>query len=154
MKGEAIMRRLSSILVVAAFALPLAGCLQHTYVVGVGAPGGEIVYKHWHHHWLFGLIRPKLQEQVDIDKLCPSGSAVIHQEVSFTNGIVDVLTAFIYSPTTVTVTCDVGARAEVAAVVLTEEEVLEIAADPRFREMVEDLAPERLEELEEALAAR
>jgi len=141
-------------LIVATFAMSLTGCLQHTYVVGAGVPGGEIVYKHWHHHWLFGLVRPKLQKTVDIDKLCPSGNAVIHQEVSFANGIVDVLTTFIYSPTTVTVTCDGGSGDEVSTVELTEEDVLEIASDPRFQEVVRHLAPERLEEFEEALAAR
>jgi hypothetical protein len=146
------MKKLSALSLVAAFALPLVGCMQHTYVAGARTPADEIVYKHWHHHWLFGLIRPKMQEQVDIDKLCPTGNAVIYQEVSFANGIVDILTAFIYSPTTVTVTCDAGARAAMATATLTEDEVLEIASDPRFREAVEQLAPERLEELDRALA--
>jgi hypothetical protein len=153
-KGDTTMKKLSPILMIAALALPLTGCMQHTYVAGGSVIGEEIVYKHWHHHWLFGLIRPKLQEEVDIDKLCPSGDFVIHQEVSFANGIVDILTAFIYSPTTVTVRCASSATEEMATLELTEKEVVEIASDPRFHRVVEHLAPERLEELEEALAAR
>ena len=148
------MKKLAALSVVAALTLPLAGCMQHTYVVGVATPDDEVVYKQWHHHWIFGLIRPKLQKKVDIDRLCPGGDAWIHEEVSFANGIVDLLTAFVYSPTTVTVRCEVGGGEEMASFVLDEEEVLEIASDPRFHEVVRHLAPERLPELDAALAGR
>lgn len=131
-----------------AFALALTGCLQHTYVVGDGAANGEIVYKHWHHHWLFGLIRPEIQEQLDVEALCPSGNAEIHQRKSFANGLVDALTSFIYTPTTVTVRCAGGEERGMASVELSETEARKIAASPRFREVVAEVAPERLEELE------
>ncbi|MDH3522629.1 MAG: Bor family protein [Acidobacteriota bacterium] len=148
------MKKLSTLLTVAALVLPLGACMQHTYVLGAGTLDDEIVYKHWHHHWLFGLIRPQLQEKVDIDKLCPSGDAVIHQEASFANGIIDWLTFFIYSPTTVTVTCAGGEGDAMAAVELSADEVMAIASDPRFHEAVRHLAPQRLDELEAALADR
>ena len=126
--------------------------MQHSFTVGAPQLGDEVVYRNWHHHWLFGLVRPKLQKQLDIDDLCPAGNASIHEEVSFANGVVDILTAFIYSPTTVTVTCGAGDAAVAATAELSGDEVREIAEDPRFREAVERLAPERLGEFDAALA--
>ena len=136
-------------------ALALTGCLQHTYVLGDGAPTGEVVYRHWHHHWLFGLIRPKLQRELDIDRLCPSGNAVVRQKTSVANGLVDALTGFIYTPTTVTVVCQLGdAATAVGTVELTAEEALRVAASPDFRQVVREIAPDRLGELDAALEAR
>lgn len=129
-------------------AVGLTACFQHTYNVGAGAPDGEIVYRHWHHHWIFGLIRPELQKELDLEKFCPSGNATIHQKVSFVNGLVDVLIGFIYSPTTVEIRCDNGERARVE---LSPEEVTAIVTDPLFLEVVAELAPERLAEARLAL---
>ncbi len=129
-------------------ALVLGSCFQHTFTIGSGAPEGQIVYKNWHHHWVFGLIEPKLQKVLNIDELCPSGNATIHEEVSFVNGLIDVLIGFIYSPTTVTVQCENGARAEIE---LSEEQVTALVTDPAFLRIVEELAPQRLEETRLAL---
>ena len=128
--------------------LGLGACFQHTYTVGTGAPEGEIVYKHWHHHWLFGTIRPKLQKNLDVEKFCPSGNATIHQEVSFVNGLIDVLIGIIYSPTTVEIRCDDGQLAEVE---LDGEDIAAIVSDPVFLDVVAEVAPERLEETRLAL---
>ncbi len=122
-------------------AVGLTACFQHTYNVGAGAPDGEIVYRHWHHHWIFGLIRPELQKELDLEKFCPSGNATIHQKVSFVNGLVDVLIGFIYSPTTVEIRCDDGSTARID---LAEEQVARILADPRFPDLVREVAPDRL----------
>lgn len=128
-----------------ALAISATGCFQHTYELGTGAPDGDIVYKHWHHHWLFGLIRPDLQKTLDVDKFCPTGNATIHQETSFVNGLIDVLIGVIYSPTTVTITCDEnGAQTEVE---ISSEQAARIVADPRFALWVEEAAPERLAEV-------
>lgn len=139
--------------VVALLALPLVlmlgSCFQHTFNVGTGAPQGDVVYKHWHHHWLFGLIQPKLQKVLHVDQYCPSGNATIHEEVSFVNGVIDVLIGIIYSPTTVTIRCENGTEAEIE---LTEEQSAALATDPAFLRIVEELAPERLEETRLALA--
>lgn len=117
----------------------LAGCYKHTYTVGDGAPpGSKVVYQHWHHHWIAGLIG---EERMIIDELCPSGNAVIHEERSFLNGLVDVLTFSIYSPTEVTVICAEGGRETVK---LSSDTVARIVTDPRFLIAVEEIAPERL----------
>lgn len=129
--------------------LVLGACFQHTYTLGSGAPEGEIVYKNWHHHWLFGTIRPKLQKELDVERFCSSGNATIHEEVSFLNGLIDVLIGIVYSPTTVEIRCDNG---ETARLELTEEEVTAIATDPLFLEVVAELAPERLRETRLALS--
>ena len=131
--------------------LPLAGCFQHTFTVGAGAPDGELVYKAWHHHWLFGLIRPEFQENVLVTKVCPSGNATIHKETTFLNGLVDLLIGFIYSPTTVTITCDDGSQSPIE---LSASEVSEIVNDPLFLEIVAEQAPERLAEVYAAAEGR
>jgi hypothetical protein len=143
------MRRTVTLLTVLVLGIGASACLQHTYAVGTGAPDGEVVYSHWHHHWLFALIRPELQEQLDIAELCPTGNATIHQEVTFANGLVDVLTWFIYTPTTVTVQCESGESRDVE---LSEEAVARITSDPRFLEFIAEVAPERLEEARLRLA--
>ena len=128
--------------------LPLAGCSLHTFTVGAGAPDGEEVYKAWHHHWVFGLIRPEHQENVLVSELCPSGNATIHKETTFLNGLIDVLTWFIYSPTTVTISYGDGTQESIE---LDAEEVAEIINDPLFLEIVSEQVPERVAEVQAAL---
>lgn len=142
------MKRYVSALAMVALLPWAAACFQHTYTVGSGAPEGTVVYKQWHHHWLFGLIRPQLQRQVDVDRFCPSGNATVHQEVSFVNGLVDVLIGVIYSPTTVTIRCDTG---EEASVELSADAMAHMARQPGFVEVVDAVAPDRLDELQLAL---
>ncbi len=137
-----------AILAAAALALALTGCLQHTVSIGTGAPEGALVYKNWHHHWLFGLIRPEHQEELDLAAVCPSGNATLHEETSFVNGLVDALTWFIYSPTTVTILCDDGTETEIA---LSAGDVSRVIHDPRFPELVAEVAPARLAEAQAAL---
>ncbi len=138
-----------AILVASALGLTLTGCLQHTFSIGTGAPeDGAMVYKNWHHHWLFGLIRPTHQEKIDLADYCPSGNATLHEETSFVNGLVDALTWFIYSPTTVTILCDDGSETEIA---LSPDDVFRVVHDPRFPELVADVAPARLAKAEAAL---
>ena len=146
---KAALKTTLSILVASAVALTLTGCLQHTYTIGAGAPVGQQVYKNWHHHWFFGLIRSQHQEDLVLADLCPSGNATIHEETSFVNGLVDILTWFIYSPTTVTILCDDGTQAEVA---LSADDVERIVRDPLFPQFVAEVAPMRLAEAEAALA--
>jgi len=33
-----------------------AGCYEHTFTIGQGAPTSSVVYEEWHNHWLSGLI--------------------------------------------------------------------------------------------------
>jgi hypothetical protein len=130
-----------------AICLLLGGCFQHTYTLGAGAPDGAVVYKAWHHHWLFGLIRPEFQKEVLVSEVCPSGQATIHEETTFLNGLIDVLIGIVYSPTTVTVTCADGSKETLE---LSEEEFAEIIHDPLFLEIVAEHLPARLAEAREA----
>jgi hypothetical protein len=141
-------RRSSALALLFALAIAASGCFQHTFTLGTGAPDGTPVYRAWHHHWLFGLIRPELQEEIVVAKLCPSGNATLHEETTFLNGLIDVLIGIIYSPTTVTITCADGSQTEI---VLDSEEISEIVTDPLFLEIVEDQIPERLADVEAAL---
>ncbi len=116
------------------------GCFEHTFTVGQGAPTGPVVYREWQSQWLGGLIG---ERNLDSGALCPSGNLTIHDEQSFLNGLVSVLTAGIYTPTTVTIRCDTGQSVDVA---LTEGEVTAILAAPAFMLRVQKLVPDRLEE--------
>jgi hypothetical protein len=139
------MKRFWIAILVALGLLFLAGCFKHTFTVGTGAESGKVVYHHWHHHWLFGIIG---EENLNMAEICPSGNATIHSEMSFLNGIVDLLIGFIYSPTTVTIRCDDGTQTEVE---LNEEQVSRLVTDPRFLSLVGELVPERLAEAEAAV---
>ena len=121
--------------------VPLSACFRHTFQVGAGAPNGELIYDHWHNHWVFGIIG---DDSVNVTAMCPSGDATVHEETTFLNGLVNVLIGVIYSPTTVTVRCD-GGRS--AALALTPEQVAEILASPGFISAVERLAPDRASEV-------
>ena len=118
----------------------LTGCFKHTFTVGKGAPGGKVVYKEWHSHWLYGIIGEK---NVELDKLCPSGNATIHEKTSFVNGLIGALIGIIYYPTTVTIECAEGGRTEIE---LTTEQMAQIATDPSFLAFVEEVAPERMDD--------
>ena len=116
------------------------GCFEHTYTLGAGAPTGPVVYDEWQNHWLSGLIGEK---NLDLGVLCPSGNATIHDEQSFLNGLVAVLTVGIYSPTTVKIRCDGGRSAEIN---LPGEQVMTILRSPAFMQRMQELLPGQLEE--------
>ena len=116
------------------------GCFEHTYTMGQGASAAPVVYDEWHSQWLGGLIG---ERNLDINVLCPSGNATIHDEQSFLNGLVTVLTTGIYSPTTVKVRCEGGRSADVD---LSRQEVIGIITAPAFLERIEAMVPERIEE--------
>ena len=75
--------------------------------------------------------------------LCPSGNATIHDELSFLNGLVGVLTAGIFTPTTVKIRCDSGRSAEID---LSAEQVRAIITSRAFLQRVERLMPGHVEE--------
>ena len=124
-----------------------AACYEHTFHVGSGAPAGPIVYQEWHNHWLGGLIG---ERQIDVTRECPSGNATIHDEQTFLNGLVEVLTTGIYAPTTVTIRCAEGGSNDLE---IGETELMTILSSPLFLERVERLVPERLAEAESGVRA-
>jgi Bor protein len=141
-------KRAAKLLAALTVVLPLAACYEHTYDAGRGAPNGRVVMKEWRSHWLGGLISP--DQKLELAEVCPSGNATIHQEMSFLNGLVGALTSGIYYPSTVTVKCRGGRRADLE---FSGEDVERIVSDPAFLEWVQVMAPEDAEEVEAALLA-
>lgn len=123
----------------------MAGCYEHTYHVGAGAPTGTIVYDQWRHHWLAGLIDP--DQEMALEEICPSGNATIKNEATFLNGLVTALIGVVYSPTTVTVRCVTGSDADLE---FDEAQIAKIVSDPSFLDWVEAVSPELLEEATDA----
>ena len=124
-----------------------SGCYEHTYTVGQGAPVGPVVYSEWHSSWLGGLIG---ERNIVVDRVCPSGNATIHDEMSFLNGLVATLTAGIYTPTEVKIRCDTGVA---VGLQLDEQDVQSIVSSPVFLDRVERLIPERSIEVETEIRA-
>ena len=135
-------------LVSVALLITLAGCYEHTYTAGTGAPRGRVVYESWRHHWLGGLISP--DQNMAIEDVCRSGNATVHEEWTFLNGLVTALTGGIYSPTTVKVRCARGRRADLE---LSSEDVRHIVSSGEFLERVDLMMPERMGEARTALDA-
>ena len=127
--------------------LVVAGCYEHTYTVGAGAPASPVVYDQWENHWLAGLIGHRTHE---LSEVCPSGNATIHDEQTFLNGLVSVLTSGIYAPTTVTIRCSTGQSAQLQ---LSRKEIVSIVTAPAFRERLETVLPGRLREVESGIEA-
>ena len=124
-----------------------AGCFEHTYTVGAGAPAGPVVYDEWRNYWLGGLIGEHTHE---LREICPSGNATIHDEQTFLNGLAGVLTSGIYTPTTVTIRCSTGQSAQLQ---LSRKEVISILSAPAFRERMETVLPGRLPNVESGIEA-
>ncbi len=122
------------VILVSLFTFVLAGCYTHIFEVGSGGGNGKEVYSKWRSHWLFGTI--DTNKEMDIKDFCPSGNATIQNEVTFLNGLVGVFIGIIYYPTTVTIVCDNGAKADIE---LNEEQMNALVNDPRFLEYVADV---------------
>ena len=134
------MTRIGRVVTAMGLVAVLAGCYEHTYTVGAGAPAGTLVYDHWQNPWLGGLIG---EIDVEVGEVCPSGNATIHNEQSFLNGLVTALTVGIYTPTEVKIRCDTGQQDDLA---LSAEEVGRIMLAPAFLNRVETLLPVRFQE--------
>jgi len=123
------------------------GCFTHRYSTSPEAVQGSEVYKKWHNHFLFGLISN--DEDVDIKELCPSGNFYIEDKQTFVNQLLGGLTLGIWIPTTVIVRCaDGSSQAEFQ---IDEKLARAIVTDPLFIELISDLYPERLAEVQIAL---
>lgn len=122
----------------------VAGCYEHTFHTGAGAPRGPVVYDHWENFWIAGLVG---HHEYDLDEICPSGNATVEGYQSFLNGLVSGLTGGIYTPTTLRIRCQRGRRSDLD---LTEVDVEHIVLDQRFLQEIEIWVPERLEEVRAA----
>ncbi len=94
------MRKL--LLAPALLALALAGCFHVRYVTDV-APAPSASSERWHHDFVFGLV--EASDPVPLDAICPAGYAVVESEMTFVNGLVQLVTGALYDPQSVTVIC-------------------------------------------------
>lgn len=86
------------------------GCYKINYTTGapIGEDADETI---WHHRFINGMVEIK---PVEAPKLCPSGVAKVHTEVSFVNGLANYVSALIgvpgivYNPATVQLWCKSG----------------------------------------------
>ena len=75
MVGIARTGRVGTTLLGLVLILALDACTyRHRYDVGDGARGGPVVYDHWHHYWVGGLVG---NTSIDVEELCPSGDATM-----------------------------------------------------------------------------
>lgn len=80
----------------------LAGC-YHATVVDTGLqPSMQTIEKTFASSWIYGLVPPAT---VDVAEGCEHGAARVETQLSFVNQLVGILTAGIYTPMTITVTC-------------------------------------------------
>ena len=84
-------------------ALALAGC--HVVKYDTGLPAGPRVVKIPLNFYLWGLVGNRV---VDLDAACPGGAARWENRATAGDAIIDVVTAGIWSPRTVTVECIEG----------------------------------------------
>lgn len=92
-------------IVVLLTALVASGCYHVNVSTGI-APGGTQVQEKWAPSWIVGLVSP---DPVDARAQCGnSGVARVESRISFLNGLVSVLTANIFTPMEITVTCGQG----------------------------------------------
>jgi hypothetical protein len=134
-------------LVFIALMVAVAGCYEHTFNVGAGAPYAPVVEDDWQNFWLGGLIG---HYRLDVERLCPTGDATIEAKQTFLNGLVTALTSGIYSPTTVKVRCRTGRRADLE---LSAEDTRIVVGDSAFLDWVGRDMPELLDEATSAVAA-
>jgi hypothetical protein len=113
------------------------GCYNARITTGL-APSNQTFEEKWAPSWIYGGVSPPLLEAAS---QCPNGVAMVHTRHSFLNMFVAVLTAGIYTPMHIIVTC-----AEGGSMSSGELEVPEISLDAgatpqqqeqAFREAVE-----------------
>ena len=78
-----------------------AACYHATIVTG--KPESQtVVEKQWASSFIFGLVPPDV---MDVSKDCPDGVAKVETQHSFLNALVAAITAQIYTPMDIKVTC-------------------------------------------------
>lgn len=88
-----------------------AGCYQTTVNTGL-TPGSTMIEKPWAHSFVAGLVPI---ETIDAASECANGVARVETQHTFLNMVATVVTGYIYSPMSITVTCAAGSEQESAA---------------------------------------
>ncbi|HXC25512.1 MAG TPA: hypothetical protein VNU46_06315 [Gemmatimonadaceae bacterium] len=76
-------------------------CYHATVDTGL-APSDQVIDKPWAHSFLYGLVPPSTVETV---AKCPNGAAKVETQLSFLNHVASFVTAGIYTPMQIRVTC-------------------------------------------------
>ena len=96
------MRR-TQIVVLAAMVLLFSGCYHAVVDTGLEPAPAEPTQRIWANSWIAGLIAPP---PVDATRLCGGRNAAqVETQHTFLNQLVSMLTAGIYTPMTIEVTC-------------------------------------------------
>lgn len=82
-----------------------SGCFKQSFVNPTVKAEKEASADMWQSHFLFGLIPGK---DINLKEICPNGVAEVHEQLSFSNGLVGFLTLNIYNPNRVQVHCADG----------------------------------------------
>ena len=89
----------------AAFLVLSSAACFHQIVNTGRTPSTTVVDKEWVATWIFGLVAAA---PIEARPQCPTGVALIETEMSFLNGLAAVLTAGIFTPQHVKITCASG----------------------------------------------
>jgi hypothetical protein len=87
-----------------AASLYVSACFHATIETGA-APASQVIEEHWAHGFLAGLIAPDVMASA---RQCPNGVSVVETEHSFLNILATVVTASLYTPMSIKVTCASG----------------------------------------------
>jgi hypothetical protein len=86
-----------------------AACYRATIDTGL-TPSTQVIEKPWAAGWILGLVAPS---PVETMSKCPSGVAKVETQLTFVNQLVAWITAYIYTPMSIKVTCAQGGHAAV-----------------------------------------
>jgi hypothetical protein len=92
-------------LMAVALCFAVTGCMHYKYTTT--AKGGTAAPDVTHAGFVVGLIE---QAPVEIGKICPGGFAQVESQQTVVDGIIAAITAHIYVPNHVTVTCVEGSQ--------------------------------------------
>jgi hypothetical protein len=90
--------------------LSCAGCYHATVDTG-RTPSPQTIEKRWASGWILGLVPPATLQTA---QQCPNGIARVSTQLSFPNQLVSFLTAGIYTPMEIVVTCAAAGSASLA----------------------------------------
>jgi len=96
---------------VGALLIAALGCYHATVETGL-TPSNQTIEKSFASGWIAGLVPPST---VATASKCPNGVAKVETKLSFVNQLVAWITAYIYTPMSIKVTCAESRRAAVPA---------------------------------------
>lgn len=115
-----------------AAAILLSACFHATIQTGL-APSNQVIEKPWASGWVFGLVPPS---PVETMAKCPGGVSKVETQLSFVNMLVAFLTADIYTPMSIKVTCASGGK----AMIPSDANRIDVGVDPNAAQLQDALS--------------